>query len=120
MKIDGNSQLPLTALKGALLINEHGAEFRIEDFVVQLDDVTDVWVSLREYDKDGELLAGSIGISVEFTPEQWAEYKEAMNLNYGETVTKKSAQVWMKGEAEHGLEHHFEVQGMNNGEVTIT
>lgn len=26
----------------------------------------------------------------------------------------------MKGEAEHGLEHHFEVQGMNNGEVTIT
>ena len=63
MKIDGNSQLPLTALKGALLINEHGAEFRIEDFVVQLDDVTDIWVSLREYDKDGELLAGSIGVS---------------------------------------------------------
>ena len=57
--------------------------------------------------------------TVEFTPEQWAEYKEAMNLNYGEAVTKKSAQVWMKGEAEHGLEHHFEVQGMNNGEVTI-
>jgi len=26
----------------------------------------------------------------------------------------------LKGEAEHGLEHHFEVQGMNNGEVTIT
>jgi len=63
MKIDGNSQLPLTALKGALLINEHGAEFRIDDFVVQLDDVTDVMVSLREYDKDGELRDGAIWIS---------------------------------------------------------
>ena len=63
MKIDGNSQLPLTALKGALLINEHGAEFRIDDFVVQLDDVTDVMVSLREYDKDGELRDGSVWIS---------------------------------------------------------
>ena len=30
--------------------------------------------------------------TVEFTPEQWGEYKEAMNLNYGETVTKEDKQ----------------------------
>ena len=55
MKIGGDSFLPLTALKGALLTNEHGAEFRIHDFQVCLDDVTDVLVSLREYDEDGKL-----------------------------------------------------------------
>ena len=63
MKIKGNSFLPLTALKGALLTNEHGAEFRIHDFQVCLDDVTDVLVSLREYDEEGELLDGTIGMS---------------------------------------------------------
>ena len=59
MKIGGNSFLPLTALKGALLTNEHGAEFRIHDFQVCLDDVTNVLVSLKEYDEDGKLDPGS-------------------------------------------------------------
>ena len=45
----------LTALKGALLTNEHGAKFRIQDFKVGLDDVSYVLVSLREYDEDGKL-----------------------------------------------------------------
>ena len=67
----------------------------------------------------GPLTTIKFTTTVEFTPEQWTEYREAMNLNYGETTTKKSAQVWMKGEARHGLEHHLEVQGMNNWEVTI-
>lgn len=57
MKIEGNSQLPLTVLKGALLTNEHGEEFRIHDFSVQLNDVTNVLVSLREYESDEELNA---------------------------------------------------------------
>ena len=65
MKIGGNSFLPLTALKGALLTNEHGAEFRIHDFQVCLDDVTDVLVSLARYDEeDGELIVeASVSLS---------------------------------------------------------
>ena len=53
MKIGNDSQLPLTALKGALLINEQGAEFRIHDFYVNLDDVTKVMVSLKGHDEEG-------------------------------------------------------------------
>tara|TARA_R110000824_G_scaffold5275_1_gene24475 strand:- start:371 stop:613 length:243 start_codon:yes stop_codon:yes gene_type:complete len=59
MKIKGDSYLPLAALKGALLTNENGAEFRIHEFTVQLDDVTNVLVSLKEYDEDGKLDPGS-------------------------------------------------------------
>ena len=62
MKINGDSHLPLSALKGALLTNEHGAEFRIHGFEVCLNGVTDVIVSLREYDEDGELLDGTTGV----------------------------------------------------------
>ena len=36
MKIGNDSQLPLTALNGALLTNEHGAEYRIHGFFVEL------------------------------------------------------------------------------------
>ena len=46
MRIGNDSQLPLTALKGALLTNEHGAEFRIHDIFVELGDVTKVMVSI--------------------------------------------------------------------------
>ena len=28
--------------------------------------------------------------TVEFTPEQWAEYKEALRLNYGEEIKTKT------------------------------
>ena len=57
MKIKEDSVLPLAALKGALLTNENGAEFRIQEFTVQLDDVTNVLVSLARYDEeDGELI----------------------------------------------------------------
>ena len=65
MKIKGDSYLPLAALKGALLTNENGAEFRIVEFTVQLDDVTNVLVSLARYDEeDGELIVeASIALS---------------------------------------------------------
>ena len=53
MKIGDDSQLPLTALQGALLTNEHGAEFRIHDFFVNLGDVTKVMVSLKGHDEEG-------------------------------------------------------------------
>ena len=55
MQIGANSSLSLNELKGALVTNEHGAEFRIHDFFVQLDDATKVLVSIREYDDEGNL-----------------------------------------------------------------
>ena len=38
MQIGKDSSLSLNELKGALVTNEHGAEFRIHDFYVNLDD----------------------------------------------------------------------------------
>ena len=40
MQIGKDSSLSLNELKGALLLNEHNAEFRIHDFYVNLDDAT--------------------------------------------------------------------------------
>ena len=62
MQIGKDSSLSLNELKGALLRNEHGAEFRIHDFFVQLDDATKVLVSIREYDDEGNLEDGSCGV----------------------------------------------------------
>ena len=63
MKIGNDSQLPLTALKGALLTNNYRTEFRIHDFFVNLDDATEVMVWIKEYDANGELPDDAVGIS---------------------------------------------------------
>jgi len=55
MKIETNSSISLNVLRGALLTNEDGAEFRIYDFSVELDNLTEVLVSIREIDNEGNL-----------------------------------------------------------------
>ena len=62
MQIGKDSSLSLNELKGALLRNEHGAEFRIHDFYVNLDDATKVMVAIKEYDEEGNLMDGSCGV----------------------------------------------------------
>lgn len=58
--------------------------------------------------------------TVEFTPEQWAEYKEALWDNYGEeTKTKKDAARWLKQEGSHGIYSHLGLQDMDDVKVTI-
>ena len=64
MKIGKDSSLSLNELKGALLINEHNAEFRIHDFYVNLDDATTVMVSLRKSDVYGSLEMHSCGVEL--------------------------------------------------------
>ena len=64
MQIGKDSSLSLNELKGALLRNEHGAEFRIHDFFIQLDDVTKVLVAIREYDDEGNLEDDSCGVEL--------------------------------------------------------
>ena len=62
MQIGKDSSLSLNELKGALVTNEHGAEFRIHDFYVNLDDATKVMVAIKEYDEEGNLMDGSSGV----------------------------------------------------------
>ena len=62
MQIGKNSSLSLNELKGALLTNEHGAQFRIHDFFVELNDATKVLVAIREYDDEGNLEDDSCGV----------------------------------------------------------
>ena len=62
MQIGKNSSLSLNELKGALLRNEHGAEFRIHDFCVNLDELTEVLVLIKEIDKNGNLDDETIGL----------------------------------------------------------
>ena len=62
MQIGKDSSLSLNELKGALLRNEHGAEFRIHDFYVNLDDATKVLVDIRGYDEDFNLEKFSTGV----------------------------------------------------------
>ena len=58
--------------------------------------------------------------TVEFTPEQWAEYNEALWDNYGEEIkTKTEACEWLRKEAEYGLYGHLENQGISYEEVTF-
>ena len=62
MQIKGNSSLSLNELKGALIRNENGAEFRINDFYVNLNDATKVLVDIRGYDEDFNLEKFSTGV----------------------------------------------------------
>ena len=62
MQIGKDSELSLDELKGALIRNENGAEFRINDFYVNLDDATKVLVDIRGYDEDFNLEKFSTGV----------------------------------------------------------
>ena len=62
MQIGKDSELSLNELKGALIRNENGAEFRINDFYVNLDDATKVLVDIRGYDEDFNLEKFSTGV----------------------------------------------------------
>ena len=62
MKIEKNSSLSLNQLKGALLTSEHGVQFRIHDFFVNLDDATKVLVSIKQYDDEGNLEDETCGV----------------------------------------------------------
>ena len=64
MQIGKDSSLSLNELKGALLTNEHGAQFRIHDFFVQLDDATKVMVSLEKSDVYGDFEMYSCGVEL--------------------------------------------------------
>lgn len=64
MQIDKTSSIPLNVLKGGLLTNEHGAEFRIIDFYVHIEEILDVMISVRPYDDYGNLEPETCGFQL--------------------------------------------------------
>ncbi len=64
MKLSPNSAVPINALKGALLTNAHGAEFRLVDVVasISVNNSIQFMVQLNEYDGEGELMEGTVGV----------------------------------------------------------
>ena len=55
-----------------------------------------------------------ITTTVEFTAEEWAEYKESVLANYGDTITKHNAKEYLGQEARAGIQAHVEVQELYN------
>jgi len=64
MQIDKTSSLPLYVLKGALLTSDSGREYRIIDFYVHIEEVTDVMISVRPYDEYGILEPETCGFQL--------------------------------------------------------
>ena len=59
-----SSFFDLNVLKGALLTNTNGAEFRIVGFSFYASNPTEILVNIREHDMEtGELLEGTVGIA---------------------------------------------------------
>jgi len=53
MKLQKFSSISLDTLKGSLIINENGAEFYIHDFFVELDNLTEINVSIKDVEDGG-------------------------------------------------------------------
>ena len=54
-----------------------------------------------------------VTVEVELTANEWSAYKDAIDLNYGETVrTQKDAKPWLKEAAKQGVCSHLGIQGI--------
>tara|TARA_B100000965_G_scaffold303235_1_gene261925 strand:- start:496 stop:741 length:246 start_codon:yes stop_codon:yes gene_type:complete len=59
-----SSSFDISVLKGALLTNTNGAEFRIVGFSFHASNPTEILVNIREHDMEtGELLEGTTSIA---------------------------------------------------------
>ena len=64
MKLSPNSTINVDALKGALVTNEHGAEFKCIGLAINIspDNSLEPILHVQEYDEEGELMEGTIGV----------------------------------------------------------
>ena len=64
MKLSQNSTFSVDALKGALITNEHGAEFKCIGLAINISPKSSLEAILHveEYDGEGELMDGTIGL----------------------------------------------------------
>ena len=58
-----NSTVNTDVLKGALIINQHGAEFRCSGLGLNLAESNlEIVIQMQEYDGEGELMEGTVSV----------------------------------------------------------
>ena len=64
MKLSNNSTISVETLKGALVTNEHGAEFKCIGLAINISptNLLEPILHVEEYDGEGELMEGTIGV----------------------------------------------------------
>ena len=67
MKLSPNSTISVDALKGAIVTNQHGCEYRCTDLVMMItkDNLLEPILHVMAYDEEGEeTLEGPIGLQI--------------------------------------------------------
>ena len=69
MKLSPNSTISVDALKGAIVTNEHGAEFKCIGLAINIspDNSLEPILHVEEYDGEGELMEGTVGLPLSST-----------------------------------------------------
>jgi len=69
MKLSPNSTISVDALKGAIVTNEHGAEYKCIGLAINIsrDNSLESILHVQEYDGEGELMEGTVGIPLSST-----------------------------------------------------
>ena len=69
MKLSPNSTVSADALKGAIVTNEHGAEYKCIGLAINIsrDNSLESILHVQEYDGEGELMEGTVGIPLSST-----------------------------------------------------
>ena len=69
MKLSQNSTISLDALKGAVVTNEHGAEFKCIGLAINIspDNSLEPILHVQEYNGEGELMEGTVGLPLSST-----------------------------------------------------
>ena len=64
MKLSQNSTISVDALKGAVVTNEHGSEFKCIGLALNISptNLLEPILHVEEYDGEGELMDGTIGL----------------------------------------------------------
>ena len=69
MKLSPNSTISVDALKGAIVTNQHGAEFKCIGLAINIspDNSLEPILHVQEYDGEGELMEGTVGLPLSST-----------------------------------------------------
>lgn len=69
MKLSSNSTISVDALKGAIVTNQHGAEFKCIGLAINIspDNSLEPILHVQEYDGEGELMEGTVGLPLSST-----------------------------------------------------
>jgi len=64
MKLSSNSTLPVDALRGAIVTNEHGSEYKCIGLALNISsaNLLEPILHVQEYDGEGELMEGTVGL----------------------------------------------------------